>query len=201
MLAQKRLGTGCWWCCRLGLGRPKCNCLPHLRGMFQETPVSGLPFNSDHHHHPFSWEFLWLSSQRGLTELCQLSWEDHGCSLGTGIGGKKFRSTSQPNLACLGSLWPKSSCFCEPLGIGSCCKLLLWVTKIKVAKNGLFLTWVSSLTWCSAQYVHEMGLGEERLAPAQCGYQDLRKKWELLKSCWRLPNKIHIQVCLLKQGQ
>ena len=155
------------------------------QGDITRDTMLGLPFNSDHWNYhcqyPFSWEFLWLSSQSGLIELCQPYWQGYDCSQGTSIGGRKFRSTSQPNLACPGSLWLKSFCSSEPLSIGSWYKLLLWVIKIKVAKNGLFLTWISSLSGCSAQYVHEMGVGGERLVPAQCGYKQLGKKWEFLK--------------------
>lgn len=147
----------------------------------------GLPFNSDHGNYhcqyPFSWEFLWLSSQSGRIELCQPYCEDQDCSLGAGSGGRKFRLTSQPDLACPGSLWPKSFCSSQPPGIGSWHKLLLWVTKRKVAKTGLFLTWISSLTGCSGQHVHETGVGGERLVPAPCGFKFL-KPTMLLKPCY-----------------
>lgn len=153
------------------------------QGDITRGTMLGLPFNSDHWNghcqYPFSWEFLWLSSK---SDRRVVSREDYDCSLGTSISGRKLKSTSQTNLTCPGSLQPKSFCSSEPLGVGSWYKLLLWVTKIKVAKNGLFLTWISSLTGCSAQYGCEMGVWGERLVavPAQCGYKQLSKKWEFL---------------------
>lgn len=142
--------------------------------------------------------FVWPSSLSGPTELCRTCEQE-------AVGGNLGQPHSQTWHTLAGL--PVGKIFL--LLWASRCRFMTQIATLnnkKVAKNRLFLTWISSLFGLSA-HVPAMGVEAERLVPAQREYKQPGTKWELalrqtsrLQCCWRPPTiKIHIQVSLLEE--